>query len=132
MGSKSNEFETLILNHIFGGSAWNQPTHLYVALSKSTLSDTCFGTNLRGEVTGGAYARKQCDTWSVSNGTSSNNIAITFNQATASWGTLVSFAICDHSSTGDVLYYGTLTTSKSIGTSDQAKFATGDIDVTEG
>ena len=52
-------------------------------------------------------------------------------QATASWGTLVTFAICDHLSTGDVLYFGTLTVSKKIGTSDQAKFATGDIDVTE-
>lgn len=132
MGSKSDEFETLILGHIFKGTAWNQRTHLYVALSTSTLSDTCHGTGLNGEVSGGAYARKQCDTWTVSNGTASNNIAITFNQATASWGTLVTFAVCDHSSTGDVLYYGTLSVSKSIGTSDQAKFATGDLDVTEG
>ena len=130
MGSKSNEFETLILNHLFGGAAYGQPT-LYVALTTGALTETCTGGTLASEVSGGAYARKQCDTWSVSGGTSSNGVAVTFVQATAAWGTIDCFAICDHLTTGNVLYYGTLTTSKMIGTSDQAKFATDDIDVTE-
>jgi len=130
MGSFSNEYETQVLNHIFKGTALSQATNLYVALSNSTLSDTCFGTNLVGEVSGGAYARKQCNTWTFSGGTASNNIKIEFTQATASWATVVSFAVCDHLTTGDVIVYGTLSTAKKIGTNDTAKFATADIDVT--
>lgn len=130
MGSKSNEFETLILGHCFHGANYAQPT-LYVALTTGALTETCTGGTLANEVSGGAYARKACATWTVSGGTASNNVAITFVAATAAWGTIDCFAICDHLSTGNVLYYGTLTTSKAIGTSDQAKFATGDIDVTE-
>jgi len=130
MGSKSNEFETLMLNHIFDTPAYTQPT-LYVALTTGALTETCTGGTLANEVTGGAYARKSCATWTVSGGTASNGVAVTFVQATAAWGTIDCWALCDHLTTGNVLYYGTLTTSKAIGTSDQAKFATGDIDVTE-
>jgi len=130
MGSFSNEMEILLLKHIFKVSAWGAPTNLYVALSNSTMSDTVHGTNLVGELSGGAYVRKKCNTWTTpSANTISNSIKVEYAQATNNWGTVVSFAVCDHSSTGDVIVYGTLSTAKKIGTNDTAKFATNDIDV---
>ena len=130
MGSFSDEIEPQLLSHIFKVATWNSPTNLYVALSNSTLTDTAFGTNLRGEVSGGAYARKKCNTWTTpSANTISNSIKVEYTQATANWGTVKAFAICDHSSTGDVIVYGSLSTAKKIGTNDTAKFATNDIDI---
>jgi hypothetical protein len=108
-------------------------TNLYVALSKSTLADTATGTTLPGEVTGGGYVRKKCNTWDASSATggdTENTQVVTFATATASWGTVKTYAVCDKTTKGNVLVWGSLSASKTIGTGDTAKFATGAIDVT--
>ncbi|MHA2377342.1 MAG: phage tail fiber protein, partial [Candidatus Thorarchaeota archaeon] len=50
----------------------------------------------------------------------------------ASWGTVTDFAICDHLTTGTIIGYAKLNTSKTIDNGDTAEFATGAIDVTIG
>lgn len=47
------------------------------------------------------------------------------------WGTVVAFAILDAATAGNFLYWGDLTASKSIDAGDTAKFAVGELDVTE-
>jgi len=131
MGSFSDEFEVLVLDHIFKNASLGQATNLFVALSKSTLSDTCFGTNLAGELSGDGYARVTCDTWdAAAAGATENTQPVTFAQATADWGVVVAWAVCDHASTGNVVVFGSLNTTKNIQSGDTAKFATGDIDIT--
>jgi hypothetical protein len=130
-GSFSDYLENAVLNHVFKKTSLSQPTNLYVALSTATLTDTATGTSLNGEVSGGSYARKGCNTWdSASGGATQNTGPITFVSATAAWGTIKSFAVCDHLTTGNVLVWGTLSVNKAIGTGDTAKFATGAIDIT--
>jgi hypothetical protein len=132
MGSFSDYLENQLLDHAFKTGAYTQPTHLYVALSKSTLSDTVTGT-IAGELSGGAYARKICDTWdAASGGAIANSQVVTFAQATANWGTVTNFAIVNAltAATGSVLAYGTLTAAKNVASGDTLKFATGDIDIT--
>ena len=102
-----------------------------VALCLSTIEEDDTGTTLPSEVSGGAYARKVCNTWDASSGgATENSQPVTFAQATADWGKLTDFAIVDHLTTGNVLGFGKLTVSKDISNGDTAAFATGDLDVT--
>ncbi len=136
MGSFSDYLEDALLDHVFGtGSgkllAYTQPDK-FIALSTTTLYDTTSGS-LISEPSAAAYARVEMATWDIAaSGATENTNVITFAQATASWGTITDFAICDSSvtGTGNVLAYGALTISKSVASGDTPKFATGDIDIT--
>jgi hypothetical protein len=131
MGSFSDHWENEILDHVFKTGAYTAPTNIYVALCKTTIQDDDTGSTLPGEVSGGAYARKVCNTWdAASGGATENTQTVTFAQATADWGTVTHFALCDHSSTGNMLAWGALSVAKNVQSGDTFTFATGDIDVT--
>jgi len=131
MGSFSNYWELEILDHVFKTGVYTAPTNIYVALCTSTVLDSSTGGSLPGEVSGGGYVRVTCMTWDLASGVATANTgAVSFAQATADWGTVSHFALCDHSSTGNVLAHGALTAAKAVDSGDTAKFATGDIDVT--
>ena len=123
--SFSNYLEDAVLNHVFGGSSYTAPTTLYVALFTSAPSDTGGGT----EVSGGAHAR-QTGAFTVSSGTASNSSAIEYPTATADYGTVVAMGIFDASSGGNLLAYGSLTTSKNVSTGDVLRFNASAIDIT--
>lgn len=135
MSGFSDYLEKKIIDHVFKTGAYSVPSNLYIALSKSTLSDTATGTTLPGEVSGGSYERKLCNTWDASSaagGDTENSQTVTFPTATAPWGTVKTFAVCDKTTKGNVLVWGSLSASKAIATGDTAKFATGAIDITLG
>ena len=117
--SFSNYLEDAVLNHVFGsGSGTYTPAStLYVALFTSAPSDTGGGT----EVSGGGYAR-QTGTFTTSSGTASNDSAIEYPTATADYGTVVAMGIFDASTSGNLLAYGTLTTSKNVSSGDVLRF----------
>lgn len=93
-----------ILNHFFKGTAYVQPTHLYVGLSTTDLKADGSGIT---EVSGFAYARVLHDTWTISAPNQVvNSGAITFPQATGSWGTPVQFFVADASTAGNLLARG--------------------------
>ncbi len=118
-----------LLDHVFEGSAYTGPEK-YIALCTVTVTDSATGSTIT-EPAAAAYARKVMATWDVSSaGATENTNPITFPQATATWGTIIDFAVCDALTTGNVLCYGTLTISKSVASGDTPKFATGDLDIT--
>lgn len=130
--SKSNFLEDTLLDEVLGGSDYTPPANVYVSLYTTDPGDDDSGT----EVSGNAYARVEvtnnATNWPASSGGSkSNGIAITFPQATGSWGTVTHFGIHDASTAGNLLYHGALGTSKEITTDDTAEFAIGDITITE-
>lgn len=131
-GSKSDYLENELLDHCLGGADWARPATVYVALYTVAPTDAGGGT----EVSGGSYVRKAV-TNNVTNfpaasgGAKSNGTEIIFVEATASWGTVVAFGIFDAETVGNLLYWADLTTSKAIGSGDTAKFAVGDLDLTE-
>lgn len=132
MGGKSEALCNEILDHILKVGTWTSPTNIYVLLAKSTIDSADTGSTIPSELTGGSYARVVQNTWDLAaSKASENSDAVTFPEATANWGTATDFALVTHSSTGMVLYFGKLDTAKKIGTNDTAKFATGDIDITE-
>jgi hypothetical protein len=128
MAGFSDYLEDKVLDHVFGGTAYTAPTTLYVALYTVAPTDTGGGT----EVTGGSYAR-QTGAFTVS-GTNptqaSNSSAIEYPTATGNYGTVVAVGIFDALSSGNLLAYANLTTSKVVSTGDVFRFNTGDLDIT--
>ena len=128
MSGFSDYLEDKVLDHVFGGNAFTAPTTLYVALYTVAPSDTGGGT----EVSGGAYAR-QTGTFTVSGTnptTASNTAAIEYPTATANYGTVVAVGILDASSSGNLLAYSTLDSSKVVSSGDVFRFNAGDLDIT--
>ena len=87
------------------------------------------------EVSGGAYARaavtNNSTNWPAStDGSKSNGNSIDFPTATASWGTVLGFGIYDAASGGNLLFHGSLGSSKAIASSDTPSFAAGSITIT--
>ena len=134
MAAMSDYLENKLVDQIFRGQAFTFPSTLYVGLLTATPSDTGGGT----EVSGNAYARvaitNSLANWagtqgvattvasSGNTGTTSNNVAVTFPTPTATWGTVTAFGIYDAASAGNLLFYGTLTISKTINQSDTVTF----------
>ena len=128
MSGFSDYLEDKVLDHVFGGNAFTAPTTLYVALYTVAPSDTGGGT----EVSGGAYAR-QTGAFTVSGTnptTASNTAAIEYPTATANYGTVVAVGVLDASSSGNLLAYSTLDSSKVVSSGDVFRFNAGDLDIT--
>lgn len=130
-GSFSDYLENALLNQLFRGSSYSFPGTLYVGLYTAAPTDAGGGT----EVSGNSYARvavtANTSNWANSTaGATSNSNAITFPQASGTWGTVVALGIFDASTSGNLLAWADLTTSKLVGNGDTPSFAAGDLDVT--
>jgi hypothetical protein len=132
MGSFSNYLELELLDHVFGcgNRSYTPPTNIFVALSTADPGEDGSGM---AEPTGNNYARKSTayTDWTVAaSGALENANAVTFNEASGSWGTIAHFALFDALTGGNMLGYGELAVAKLVGAGDTIQFAAGDIDVT--
>lgn len=128
MAGFTNYAEDLVLDWLLTNAAATRPTAWYVALYTVAPGETGGGT----EVSGGSYARTAV-TFTVSGTaptTASNSAAVEFAAATASWGTVVAAGIFDASTSGNLLAFANLTTSKTVDSGDVLRFNTGEIDIT--
>ena len=130
MSSFTDYTESLVLTWLFTTSSATRPTAWYVGLFTAAPSDTGGGT----EVSGNAYARVATGTLSVS-GTSPTNCtnaaAIEFAAASGgNWGTITHVAIFDASTSGNMLGWAALTTSRTINDGDILRIPAGDLDIT--
>jgi hypothetical protein len=127
MGSFSNYAENKILDHILKTAVFTQPTNIYIALS--TADPTENGSGIV-EPVGGNYARALCNVWdSAASRATQNTAQITFNQASAGWGTITHFAVFDAATGGNMLAHGALTTPKTIASGKTPKINAGSFDV---
>lgn len=115
----SNYLANKILNQNFNGAAWSPPATIYVSLHTATLTPAGTGT----EASGGSYARQAitCDTTNFPTTTTreiKNAGVVTFPTAAAPWGTVIYFGIWDALSGGNLLWYGEVDPSKTIGIGD--------------
>lgn len=132
MAAMTDYLENKLIDQIFRGQAYTFPGTVYVALFTANPTDSAAGT----EVTGGSYARVavvgSLANWagtqaaastvasSGTGGTTSNNGTITFPAPTANWGVITGIAICDALTAGNELFFGALTTSKTVNNGDAA------------
>ena len=126
MAAMSNYLENALINATIRNTTYTSPSVVYAALFTSDPTDAGTGT----EVSGGSYTRKSITFGAPSNGASTNSAAVEFDQATGNWGTITHFGIYDASTSGNLLYHGALTASKTIDTGDVFKFAISNISVT--
>ena len=125
--SFSNYLETEILDHVFAGAAYTAPTTLYLALFTAAPGETGGGTEV--STTGTAYAR-QTVAFTTTGNTTSNNAAVEYPTATASFGTVTHVGVFDALTAGNLMAYATLSSSKAIDTGDVFRVPTGDLDIT--
>ena len=134
MAAMSDYLENKIVHQVFRAQAYTFPSTLYVALYTTAPADAGGGT----EVSGSNYSRvsvaNSLANWagtqgagtttasSGTTGTTSNNATVTFPVPSAGWGTVVAFGIFDAASSGNLLFYGTLTISKTINSGDTVTF----------
>lgn len=126
MSAISNYLENALINGTLRATNYTAPSTVYVALFTSDPTDAGSGT----ECSGTSYARKSASFAAPSNGASSTDADIQFDQAGGSWGTITHFGIYDASTSGNLLYHGALTASKAIDTGDVFKIASGSLTVT--
>lgn len=130
MSSFSDYTENLVLNWLLTTNSATRPTAWYVGLFTAAPSDTGGGT----EVSGSAYARKVTGTITVSGTsptTATNSAAIEFAAASGgNWGTVTHAAIFDALTTGNMLAWAPLTTSRTINDGDVFRIPASSLTVT--
>jgi hypothetical protein len=126
MTAMSNYLENALINATLRNTSYTSPSTVYVALFTSDPTDAGSGT----ECSGGAYARQSATFGAPSDGASSISADVEFPQATGAWGTITHFGIFDASSSGNLLYHGALTASKTIATGDVLKITSSNLTVT--
>jgi hypothetical protein len=106
----------------------SRPTTWYVALYTGSAAPTDAAAG-SGELSGSGYAR-QAATFTQSGQTMSLASDITFGPATGSWGLVKWFAIHTTASAGNYLAWNALSSNRSVGSGDSAKFTTSNLTIT--
>jgi hypothetical protein len=130
----STYLQSALLTHVFRNTNYSRPATIYVSLHTADPGDNGSGA----EVAGTGYQREGIDTGASSgwtapasgdSGYKTDNAAdVTFPAAGASWGTVTHAALWDSLTTGNMLFYGQLGTSKTVSTGDVLVISAGDLD----
>jgi hypothetical protein len=128
-GTESQYFSQALLNAVLKAAAYTNPTTVYGALNTTTSTNTVPGT----EVVDGSYARIALSFGTPASGVVASNTVTSFFGSGVATGpyTVVEFAIYDQVTGGNELFYGNLTSPKTVNAGDTLFFASGNITVTE-
>ena len=131
MPGKSQSYSDAVLNVLRGTTITGVSPYLGL-FSVAPADDSSAGTELAGN----SYARQAIvfsapvtDTGNLRKIANTNNIQ--FGPAAADWPQAVAFGVFDAQSSGNLLYWNTLATSKTIQQGDSGQFAPGSLIVEE-
>ena len=124
MSQLSNYLEKKLLDHITGFAAYTAPTDIYVALFTAAPNDAGGGT----EATGTGYAREVVtfDEAVSPDGQADSDAVVEF-VAGADWGTIVAVGLFDAATDGNLLFYGSISPTRTVNNGDTLRFPVGDI-----
>lgn len=127
--NKSNYLRNLQLNAGLRGSSFPVISNHYIALY--TVAETSSGGGV--EVSSGGYLRIAANFSAPSGFSCSNSSPINFPTPTAEWGLVVSAAVWDAETSGNMLYFANLSTSLFVaaGASNAVFFPTGYFVISE-
>ncbi len=128
--SLTNFAENLIIDHISGRTDIGALPDIFLGLSTTTPAED--STNVT-EPSGNAYARVDIATTAfaaAAAGTTDNDAAITWPEATGSWGTVTHVVAYSALTGGNLWWFAALTTSTAIGANDTFSIGAGDLDIT--
>lgn len=134
MSAASDYMENKVLDHVLMNTAYTQPTALYLGLftNASGSADANLEQGVLSDevATGGtAYGRESINFDAASGGSAQNGTTVTFPAATANWGTVTHVAVLDAASGGNVLFYGAVTTPKTIEAGDTFQVTAGNFTI---
>jgi hypothetical protein len=141
MSQASDYLEDKLLDHVLRNVAFTSPSAVYVGLftegdSAGDNTDLLEEGTLTNEVAGNGYLRKAATFSAASGGSITTSGNITFDPASGgNWGTITHIAIMDSlqddsAGQGNVLFYGALTTPKTIEDGDTFQITAGNLTVT--
>lgn len=139
-GSKSNYLAKKLIEETIGAVAYTSPANTYFGLWTAALDDTSTGS-AASEATYGSYARtligtanNQTDAWNASTGTTTatvtNKNAVTCPTSTSGTNTITYMGCLDASTTGNMLYWCSVT-SQDIASGDTPKVNAATFSVVE-
>jgi hypothetical protein len=132
MAGKTDYLENKILDHVLRNTAYTSPSAVYMALFTAAPNDAyTSGVPTGTEVSGNNYARSAITFSAAASGAITNSGTVTFNTPSGSWGACSHFGIFDASTTGNLLYWGSLAQTETPLSGNAVTFPAGDIDVTE-
>jgi len=126
MAAMSNYLENKVLDYVLRDQADWAPAAVYLALHTADPTDAGSGA----EVSGGSYAR-QAITFNAAHataGTITNSSAETFSSMPVA--TVTHIGIWDAASSGNLLFHGAVTASKTVASGDSITVAADAITVT--
>jgi hypothetical protein len=126
MAALSNYAENEMLDHMLGTGSFTAPSNVFLSLWTSDPTDAGSGTELSGD----GYARQDINFGAASSGVATSSGVVTFPTATGSWGSITHIGIFDAVSSGNLLFHGALSASKTIGSGDVMQIANGAITIT--
>jgi hypothetical protein len=131
MSAASNYLENKVLDHTLRNASFTQPAGLFIGLFTGNALNNLEAGTLTEEVStsGTGYVRKPVTFGNAVTGTATNSGTVTFDPAETTWGNITAIAILDTVTTGNVLFYGNLTTAKLIETGDTMQFVSTNISV---
>lgn len=121
----TNYLANKLLEGSVKGTTYTAPANVYMALFSTINSVSTPGT----EISGNNYSRQEVTFSAAANGTISSNAVVSFSATGNAWPTVVSAAIMDASTSGNMLYFYNLPPRK-INAGDTFEFASGKITLT--
>lgn len=118
-GASSDHLEAAWGNAVLRNTPYSSPATVYLALHTASPGETGSGA----EVSGSGYARQSVAFGAPTDGVFTNSAQKTFTAAGGNFGTVTHIGIWDNSSGGNLLYYGALTTPKTVKDGDSIVFA---------
>lgn len=128
MSQLSDYAENLLANFLANNQTATRPTAWHVGLFTVAPSDAGGGTEVSTTSTG--YSRQAFTFGAASGGQVANTNSGSFGPASASWGTVSHFGVFDAPTGGNLLWWGSLTTSRTIASGESATFAVGAFTLT--
>lgn len=130
MSNAASDFlENKVLDHVlrYSTAPYTAPSTLYVGLfTASTGLET---NSPSAEISGNNYSRQTVTFGAAASGSSASNATVTFPAASGTWGTITHVAIMDASTSGNVLFWGAVTTSKTIESGDTFQISSGNLTI---
>jgi hypothetical protein len=132
MSAASNYLENKVLDHVLTATGYTAPSTRYLALFNNTSGSAAANLEagtLSDEVSGGSYARQEVTFSAASGGASATSATVTFPAASGNWGSVTHVAVMDASTSGNVLFYGAVTTPKTIESGDTFQVSGGNLTI---
>lgn len=130
MGSLSNYGENALMGHLFA-SAYSPVATVYLALATGDPGEAATGASMSECANANGYTRKAISFAAASSRKVVQSGAVTFDQASGSWGTVTHWALVDSGThgAGNVLAYGAFSTSFSPVSGNTPSVADGQVQV---